>query len=283
MKYIDKQPHLDQGHEITDNYLNGWCRVDGSDGHYSYINIDYDGSFRSSSAKDQMRELALANQSNFCCYCMRDLGQQNQKMTLEHIIPQSCSTADFSRYTSHSLPFFSSNEIIHTDSFKGVQDISVPPRPHTVTFENLVASCDGTFPDKVGSCQCCNGKRKESEIYPLFYQVNIERELEYKNDGTILPAAGTPRYRDYLETIGTIGLNCTNLKDIRRLWHLFEDVDISELAACLHDGKKRDELLWDYLYKVAGQEDQDNRTLQNFRKKEYWKTFLLYHWFQHHC
>ena len=43
MKYIDKNTHIQGGHDITDHNLQNECRVDDGNGNYHYQNVDYDG------------------------------------------------------------------------------------------------------------------------------------------------------------------------------------------------------------------------------------------------
>lgn len=276
MKYIDKSSHLEAGNSITDDYLKRVCRI-GNDNDYCYQNVDYDGTF--GNHKDEIRQLAMENQSNFCCYCMRDLSQQNQVVTLEHIIPQNSSRIEFEKYLNLNIFPLTRNEVILTGDFVGIQNISVPPRPHTVTFENLAASCNGTFPDKVGSAQCCNNFRGKKFVFPMFYKKDVESELAYMEDGTIEVRPGCANSSEYRNTIGAINLNCSTLKDIRRLWHLFADVSIDDLFASIYDRNLRYKLLHSVLYKDSAMLEQDNSIRSKFVIDSYWLTFLLYHWF----
>lgn len=239
MKYIDKNPHFQVGRDITDHYLETTCKVDDGNGNYHYQNVDYDGSFGDTGAKEAMMRLALDNQDGFCCYCMRDLHRQNQDVTLEHIIPQSSDVAKYNYYIGLNVTPLSANNVVRTGAFTGVQNIVIPPRPHTVTFENLVASCNGTFPDKTGSSQCCNHKRGNEDIYPMFYVVTVGNEITYTQDGSMQPNTQCTHQAEYRTTIQKARLNCTNLQDIRRLWHLFAGERIDNLTACLADKNKR--------------------------------------------
>ena len=279
MKYIDKSTHLQAGHEITDLYLETTCKVDDGSGNYHYQNVDYDGTFGDTGAKGAMTQLVLDNQENFCCYCMRGLHVQNQEVTLEHIIPQSCDAAKFNYYIGLDVTPLTANNVVRTGDFTGVQNVVTPPRPHTVTFENLVASCDGTFPDKTGSSQCCNHKRGNEDIYPLFYVVTVGNEITYTQDGSMQPNAQCAHRAEYRITIEKARLNCTNLQDIRRLWHLFATEKIEDLAACLIDKDKRVMLLLQVLYHDERLMVQDARIQNKFMRDDYWKTFLMYHWF----
>lgn len=279
MKYIDKEAHLQAGRNITDQYLETTCKVDDGNGNYHYQNVDYDGTFGDTGAKDAMTRLALDSQENFCCYCMRDLHVQNQEVTLEHIIPQSSDVAKFNYYIGLNVPPLTANNVMRTSDFTGVQNIHVPPRPHTVTFENLVASCDGTFPDKTGSSQCCNNKRGQEKVYPMFYVVTVADEIVYTQDGSMQPATQSAHQDEYRNTIQKARLNCTNLQDIRRLWHLFAGEPMGNLVSCLADKDLRWVLLMQVLYHDIRLMEQDARIQTKFMKDDYWKTFLMYHWF----
>ena len=171
--------------------------------------------------------------------------------------------------------------VARTGDFTGVPNVNVPPRPHTVTFENLVVSCDGTFPDKKGSSQCCNHKRGQEDIYPLFYVATVSNEISYTEDGSMQPNAQCAHQQEYRDTIGKARLNCTNLRDIRRLWHLFGGEPRQVLVSCLIDKDLRSRTLTTVLFKKQNLMEQDSIILTKFMKDEYWKTFLLYHWFHH--
>lgn len=281
MRYIDKNTHLQAGHDITDRYLDSTCKVDDSDENYYYQNVDYDGSFGKTGAKDAMMRLALGNQENFCCYCMRDLHLQNQRITLEHIIPQSCDKAKFNLYIGLNVSPLTADNVVRTGDFTSVPNVSTPPRPHTVTFENLVASCDGTFPDKDGTSQCCNHKRGDNEVYPMFYVATVGDEITYMDDGSMQPSVGCAHQMEYRRTIENVRLNCQNLKDIRRLWHLFDCEEFQVLVSCLDDKNLRNRTLITVLFKQKDLVERDSDILTKFMKDDYWKTFLLYHWFHH--
>jgi hypothetical protein len=281
MRYIDKSAHLQAGHDITDQYLDSTCKVDDGDGSYHYQNVDYDGSFGRTGAKNAMAQLALANQDSFCCYCMRDLHLQNQDVTLEHIIPQSCDGAKFNYYVGLNVPPLTADNMVRTGDFTGVENVKVPPRPHTVTFENLVASCDGTFPDKTGSSQCCNHKRGQKDVYPMFYVTSVGDEITYMEDGSMQPSVGCVCQAEFRHTIDNVRLNCQNLKDIRRLWHLFDCEEFQVLVSCLDDRNLRNRTLITVLFKELDLVERDSDILTKFMKDDYWKTFLMYHWFHH--
>ena len=281
MKYIDKTTYLDEGHAITDSYLESECKIDEPDGHYRYQNVDYSGSFGTTTkgAKAKMMKLAIKSQHNLCCYCMRYL-DEGEGVTLEHIIPQSCSPDDFKKYMDLNVYPLTAQEVIRTADFTGVDDIKTDRRPHTVTFENLTASCEGKFPDKGGSSLCCNNKRGEKNIYPLFYVADVENELEYMDDGSVYPNERCSHPIEYVETIQHVRLNCQSLKDIRRLWHLFGNVPYEKIESCLTDKALREETLLNVLFQNPDMSGQDEKISNKFRTNDdYWHTLLLYRWF----
>ncbi len=279
MRYIDKHTHLQEGHSITDGYLDSYCRIDDGDGNYHYQNVDYDGTFSDSGAKAAMQQLLMDVQDGFCCYCMRDLSQKYQKVTLEHIIPQSASAEELGSYTALGVVPLTNVEVIRTADFTGVPIIGISPRPHTVTFENLMASCDGMFPETGATAQCCNHKRGNKFVYPMFYVAMVENEIAYMEDGTMQPNGQCMLAQVYRDTIEHTRLNCQNLKDVRRLWHLFAGVDYRLLVACVSDRNLRTKTLKTVLFKKPEQSEADSKILGKFLKDDYWKTFLLYHWF----
>lgn len=278
MKYINKNTHLQEGHTITDEYLNTECRVN-EDGHYHYQNVDYDGSFRTSGAKERMLRLALANQNNYCCYCMRDLGMHDSTVTLEHIIPQRSTTNEFNSYVNLNVHPLTNDEVVRTRDFTGVQDAAFPPRPHTVTFENLTASCDGTFPDKGLTSQCCNSKRGYRFVFPMFYVEGLGNDIVYMENGTMQIKELCALAEDYRNTLRAANLNCTNLRQIRRLWHLFADIPYGDLENCVNDENERIEKLRQVLFQYDDFAKQDADIYMKFKKDDYWRTFMMYHWF----
>lgn len=281
MKYIDKGAYLLSGHRITDDYLDGICRVEDGTGSFSYQNVDYVGTFVSSGAKAEMQHLALASQRQLCCYCMRDLHMQNQRVTLEHIIPQSVDSVEFKKYTNLGIKYLTTDDVIRTSDFTGVPNMKIGARPHTVAFENLVVSCDGTFPDKAGISRCCNNRRGNAFVYPAFYVSVVENEIRYSEDGGMHPGENCAHPDEYRRTIANVHLNCQNLKDIRRLWYLFDGEDYQVLVSCLSDRDLRNRTLVGVLFKKAELVKRDSDILTKFMKDEYWRTFLLYHWFHH--
>ena len=282
MKFIDKISSLNAGHNITDDYLDTFCRINDGEGHYHYQNIDYGGTFGTTTkgAKARMLQLTMDSQDCLCCYCMRKISIANQEVTLEHIIPQHCTKEDFELYMMKNVSPLTANNVVRTADFTGKPNPDRTRRPHTVTYENLVASCSGTFPDKGGTSQCCNNKRGDKRIYPMFYVATVNTQISYMQDGTMLPDVNCLHADEFRETIEHVRLNNTNLKDIRRLWHLLSQVDYEQLKDCLINRTLRRETLMSVLFKDTEQSQQDfNISAKYTSNDEYWRTFLLYRWF----
>lgn len=273
MKFIDKTAFMPVAHQITDSYLQNECKIDDGNGDYHFQNVEYDGNFNASGAKGRMEDLCLQSQDGYCCYCMRIIKKKDN--TLEHIIPQSVSESAFEQYMESGMPWLSRRKVIRTADFTGVENITVPPRPHTVTFENLTASCDGRFPEN-GASQCCNNHRGNKKIFPLFYLSDITDKLRYMSDGTVGILSGNTAYA---ETISNVNLNCQNLKDIRRLWKLVSVYPMKNIVDCLYDRDSRIQTLRKVLYKEEGKEAIDNNIFIKYSREAYWKTFLRYQWF----
>ena len=142
-----------------------------------------------------------------------------------------------------------------------------------------MASCDGTFPDREGTSQCCNHKRGNRFVYPMFYKEDISDNIRYMQDGTMQPRLQCNNEMFYMDTINNTRLNCQILKDIRRLWHLYRETSYKELVTYLGDKDGRKKSLSSILYKNPNLMEQDARIGGKFMLNAYWRTFLLYHWF----
>lgn len=279
MRFIDKAPYMAAAHKVTDDYLDTYCKIV-QDNSWVFQNVLYDGSFRSSGARSLMLAIARSSQENLCCYCMRELTRDDSRVTLEHLIPQKVTTQEFNNfYMALGAPWLTPAEVILTSNFTGVPGVQVPPRPHTVTFENLTASCDGSFPDKGLTSQCCNSFRKSKRIYPLFYIKGIQNEMNYYQDGTIMPKIKSYLREEAIETIEHSGLNCRNLKQIRRLWKLLVNTSMSTILNCAENKSLRQKILMEVLFKEDKRAEMDQAIMNNFMEDQYWDTFMLYKWF----
>lgn len=277
MKYIDKAKSENRGNELSDIYLETCCKtVDPLTHTVSYLNVDYAGTF--TPYRKKLKGVLMENQQRFCCYCMRKLNSK-ERVTLEHIIPQTAPRAEVPYY--QSVKELSAKKVVLTSDFVGSNNQKYPPYPHTVAYNNLVASCDGTFPDRQAPCSscCCNEKRGSKRAFPIYYLPNVESDiLEYLPNGWIMAKMGTNWYQQANDTIVSTKLNCRALTDIRKLWYLLRGVDYQGICDCRKEDK-RQHLLAEILFDGKINVKEGFALYEKFVKTEYWRTFMLYYWF----
>ena len=287
MQYINKSLNHKEGTHVTEVYLNEECRVtDPLTQDVSYCNVDYSGSFSSKptdgiSYKRQMIDVLLRNQSNYCCYCMRKINSADE-VDVEHIIPQSTRNIDVDYY--RTAPGMDKDNIILTSEYVHADNQVCPPYPHSVSYNNLVASCYGTFPKlknnevmKSDSGCCCNNVRGNSKAYPIYFLPNVSELVVYHKHGRIFAKPNT----DYTDKVGDVIINAKlggdSLTSIRRLWYLLKDYPKVEIFNCANDVKARKNLLLEVLKNLPSHIAK--KIFNQFEKDEYWNTFLLYDWF----
>jgi hypothetical protein len=270
MRYIDKNTGKAEGNGITDEYLENECRTtDPLSDCVRYMNIDYSGSFTNKGYRGRMLELAMFTQKKYCCYCLRKIGNSKQA-TLEHIIPQNASST--SRYDQYGE--LSEGEIVLTKDYSLAHNQERPPYPHTIAWDNLVVSCKGQFPlDNSVSSHCCNNARGSLYAPPVYYLQDIESRITIMNDGSIHAKVGDCQ-DEIKSTIVAAKLNCTALKEIRRLWYELRNIPYREIVRCLYDRNQRMKILV-YAFKDV----DDFHSIFKYQKDDYWKVFMKYHLF----
>ena len=253
MKYINKSVNETAGKQVVNTLMeDSWCNIN-----RCYKGCDYEG-LSKSKYKKQLLPLMMGEQSNLCCYCMKDL--DNQKKTLEHIIPHHLNEAEFGAYLV--TPELTGN-VIHLQKFDRHNKV-IPPNkyPHDISYHNLIVSCDSNIH--------CNHHRKDKKISPLMYDVNVEKEIGYDRAGNIF----SDKYEDDLVALGLSNLS-NPLKFIRLIWYkLAEKYDhIDEIT---HD------VIEDTIY---GFMDvfEPAKILENFTgEPSYQDEVLNYKWFFHY-
>lgn len=290
MLYIDKDKNKAEGKQVTIDYLRECC----IDEQNRYCNIDYAGSFHTEpsdgvSFSKRMERVLMENQHKYCCYCMRKM-DGSEKVTLEHIIPQSLKSTDDDAeehlaYYQRVSPLDTA-EIALTDTFKGQQATLRNPLPHTVAYNNLVVSCNGTFPDKLKKISlnpiycCCNHPRGNEKAFPVYFIQQIGCMIDYLKNGEAQAIIGTEWTKEIRETIVNARLNCESLKQIRRLWFILRDCDEQEIYICSSNADKREYLLLKKLFDNKDIKIEEAMNLfPKFNKQDYWDTFMLYHKF----
>lgn len=297
MLYIDKSKHREEGLQITKDYLQTCCL--GTDGRYHNIRYDNRDSgtnqtfcgYNHRVFRKRLINVLLENQHNLCCYCLRKL-KTNQReedsdkvVTLEHIIPRSYTRANNQELSYYqNVPELSLTEVVVTEEYESLNyDQEGTAQPHKVAYNNLVASCNGTFPyvrneNEGKSKLCCNEFRKNEKAYPIYFIENIHQYIDYQSDGNVY---GICNSNDDLtnkieDVIKNTNLCCDSLKQIRRLWFILSHIPKEEIYCC-HTESQRDDLFSRELYKTEYFDMESTSELHNkFLKDDYWNTFMLY-------
>lgn len=249
MEYIDKDKSRNKAHELIKSFLEE--QEECSEDLYS----TFQGDFR-----QRLKEMLLNDSDNRCCYCMRDL----KATTLEHVIPRSVNNQEgFSKYFEIESKLDKENIILEREFLNNSGN--VPPFPHTVAYENLIPSCSGHLASR-GS-KSCNNYRGDKFIQPLVFRQGIHNEIKYKINGFvewIKEEADIP-------TVISLGLNCPELKAIRRIWYYLSSHNLS----C--DESNKDKVIYDIITELENEDMLD--MLINFTNVEYWRLLSQYTYF----
>lgn len=198
MKYINKIPNEVAGKQIVNELLSDcW-----NDEESTYKNADYLDLCKTQ-YKNRFQGLLLQEQSNLCCYCMKEL-INNYTTTLEHIVPHKSGVESF---VSYLVTPELTNNVIHRDNFdKNIRILPPVLYPHDIAYHNLIASCDSNMH--------CNNYRSDKKIEPFIFDANIETLVEYDKAGN----ASCVQYEDDLQKLGLLNSN-SPLKLIRMIWY----------------------------------------------------------------
>lgn len=295
MIYIDKSKHRREGLDVIETYLEEKCK--NSNNRYSDIRYDSrDNGTRIpfySSEKGKYRKkltrILLENQNRLCCYCLRrlktaqDERDSDQKITLEHIIPRGFTSGDNVAYYQ-SAPGLSPDDVELTDCYESIDHVQRKYiHPHKIAYNNLVISCNGTFPDKEtsnGGRQkiCCNLARRRKEAYPIYFLPHVSKLVVYLKDGDVQAMPNTNEF-DLVDTMLTnTELHCDSLKEIRFLWYLLRDENIEDIKQCNTSDSSRSLILSRHLFDRRSnvEIERASELLTKFSKPMYWDTFMLY-------
>lgn len=283
MQYINKSLDRESGNNITNAYLHDiWIENE------QRYPVDYNDSFKKLPTKDnsyykQMTQVLLNNQNHYCCYCMRRLTGEGDT-TLEHIIPQTADENDARYYQKDEFPMLKRN-IKLSVLFSREKNPDLTQLPHSVCYDNLVASCHGRFPitkkeaDIETDGHSCNHPRGVKRALPLYFLTNIDSIIMYGINGSILANPNSTFYKEADEFIQSAQLSWETLSDIRALWYVLRDIDIAQIIAEGENEQSRKDLILDNLYLTEYSEEKINALIAKFIKKQYWECFLLYDWF----
>lgn len=283
MQYINKESDREAGNKITEAYLHEiWIEDE------QRYPVDYNDSFKklpnkANSYYKQMTQVLLNNQNHYCCYCMRRLTGEGDT-TLEHIIPQTADDKDALYYQRDEFPMLKKN-IKLSVLFSHEHNPDLDQLPHSVCYDNLVASCHVKFPttkhggDIETDGHSCNHPRGAKCALPLYFLEEINTIITYEINGSILANPDSPWCEEAKELIQSAQLTWETLSDIRALWYVLRDIDINQIIAEGKNEQSRMDLIQDNLYLTEYSEKRINALIAKFTKKQYWECFLLYDWF----
>lgn len=212
----------------------------------------------------------------YCCYCMRTICSESSHSTLEHVIPNM--TEDKNVFNSYYKVPTKLERDPKTMVFKNVfinrHHCEAPPFPHNVSYENLVASCDGSLPLGSTNHVCCNGPRSQQVIPPLMFISNIHSEIKYRRNGVVIWCENPDiEKRERHKVISEVlMLNCDILKMIRRIWAYLSEKGMG----CQLSAEERRRVI-DTLRSEMPLIEKD--IIQNFDQDSYWNLLSEYTYF----
>lgn len=294
MRYIDKNPNRAAGNQVTRDYLDENCK--GADGHYGDIQYRSEDptahpdfmTCGSPTYYERMAGILMRDQDNRCCYCLRKLATGtppniDAKVTIEHIIPRSFKQ-DKQTEADEYMHFASGVQDVElTDVFEshpGAQ--SIPPYPHTVAYENMVVSCNGTFPairegGHANSQICCNHKRGAERALPVYLMHDIADNVVYLNTGDVQANPLSPQCAAIDEVIQQAALGCDSLKVIRLIWYELSAINKNLIDQCQTEDDREKVLNAAFSTTLALSKPMIAAGLvEKFKKQDYWDTLMLY-------
>jgi hypothetical protein len=261
MQFIgkDNKKYKTRGHDIIHSFIDG-CWQNNSN---KYVNLGYDELKRN----ENFNDLLLEEQKGFCCYCMRKIPVN--KLTLEHVMPRNIKT-DIANEVKHYYQFISPQRVQYLSQINPNNKLKYPPYPHCIAYENLTASCDGSIYEEGGKYRlhaCCNNKRENEKIIPLFFLPRIHYILIYEEDGRLTYT------EEYDSTIKSLNLDCNSLRLIRKVWACIRNnnVKIADVRAAEKDKSLRKDIIV--------QLGLDRTEESNIKNDLYWELLLQFHWF----
>lgn len=219
--------------------------------------------------QELLTAILLEEQNNRCCYCMRNLEADDEEKTLEHLIPNKglLNKQHFERYLNDDT-ILNERNLCYAQHFIDNEEVSYPPFPHTIAYQNLSVSCNGKY-FRTGSSAHCNLFRGKKDIIPCIIFDTINDDVEYKSNGFVIWTKET----EPLPSFDKLGLNDNILKMIRRIWFYANKKDINPLEL---SPVQRDELLYAIISEIN---DKEFDILLNFKNDVFWNKFKKYDYF----
>ncbi|MBP7257809.1 MAG: hypothetical protein KBA13_12045 [Chitinophagales bacterium] len=264
MKFIDKTLNQINGNNLLNVFLTSrWNNITNR-----YISIGYSNQEFRQNLRPNLKQLLLNEQSNLCCYCMRQINNDDTT-TLEHIVPQSTSTiAELNQYTHFAI--INDNVCLQSVFDNATTQQNTPPFPLEIAYENLTASCKGDFPGGA-TYHICNHKRGSSFVEPLFYASAIETEITYRRAGILFSTNSA-----YDTSITTLNLNYDSLERIRQVWYHISIENLTDIESAVTE-EDRNTILTVNLMSLSPARRM--QLIADFKTETFWNVLLQYKWF----
>lgn len=270
MEYIDKTVLEEFGEAIIDAFLHRLKAIGANYPKDLYKTFKSDKDKQKQFTKDKLIEVLLLEQNEYCCYCMRRLLLEDN-VTLEHLILNVLKdNAEFKSYLKRKTVL--NDKVCIASDFISNEETQTPPYPHTVAYQNLIASCNGEIIPGSKTVYCCNLKRKSEFIEPIVLYESIKDEIVYHSNGR---ATWRNESAD-IPTLNKLGLNDSILRMIRRIWATIKRKKIE------FNHIKRAHFLYEVLTEFSDKEFKDSDDfdmLFNFQKDIYWNLLDRYRYF----
>lgn len=260
----DNAKYSEEGHRIIDAFIKSCWQQESN----AYVNLNYNELKRN----PKIKSLLLREQHGYCCYCMRKISEK--KVTLEHVMPQNIKEekSKLEEEKEHYFQYISAQNVVYQPEceINRRNKLKYPPYPHSIAYENLTASCDGSIYEggnKYSLHKCCNNKRGNSRIIPLFFLPRIHYILIYEEDGRLTYP------NEYDDTIKALNLDCDCLRLIRKVWACIrrKNINMSEVKSAENDENKRKDILVRLELKRSEEQKMANEL--------YWKLLSQFYWF----
>jgi len=264
MKFIDKTLNQINGNNLLNVFLSSrWNNITNR-----YTSIGYTNQEFRQHLRPNLKQLLLNEQSNLCCYCMRQINNDDTT-TLEHIVPKSTSTQVGLNQYIH-FPIINDNVCLQSVFDNAIAQQNTPPFPLEIAYQNLTASCKGDFPGGA-AYYICNHRRGSNFVEPLFYVSTIETEITYRKAGILFPTNSA-----YDTSITTLNLNYDSLERIRQVWYHISAETLADIENALTETDRNTILT---INLISLPQIRRMQLIADFKTETFWNVLLQYKWF----
>ncbi len=264
MKYIDKT--INQ--IIGNNLLNVFLTSRWNNNTNRYTSIGYSSQEFKQNLRPNLKQLLLNEQSNLCCYCMRQINN-DETTTLEHIVPKSTSAlVELNQFTHFAI--INDNVCLQSVFDNATTQQNTPPFPLEIAYENLTTSCKGDFPGGA-TYHICNHRRGSNFVEPLFYVSTIETVITYRKAGILFSTNSA-----YDLSITTLNLNYDSLERVRQVWYHISVENLADIENAVTE-TDRNTILTVNLMSLS--KARRMQLIADFKTETFWNVLLQYKWF----